>query len=405
MAFFAASDGIVNENLAENFVSEVQYPEAKFFYGFQIMMENIHSETYSLLIDTYVKDEAEKHELFHAIETFPAIKEKAEWALKWISSESFAERLIAFAAVEGIFFSGSFCSIYWLKKRGLMPGLSFSNELISRDEGLHCDFACLLYADHIKNKLPQERIYEIILDAVEIEKEFVTVALPVSLIGMNSEMMFQYIDFVADRLLVSLGCKKHYNATNPFDFMEMISLQGKTNFFEKRVAESDVVILSDYGKGGLTHISEMIRLARAAGKPVLVDPKGDDYAKYAGATVITPNRSELREVVGRWSSEEELFAKSQKLRAELNLEALLVTRSEEGMTLFAGNETHHQPAQAREVFDVSGAGDTVIATLAVMLAAGAGWDEAIRTANVAAGIVVGKLGTAVVTRDELAAAL
>ena len=237
LAFFAASDGIVNENLAENFVSEVQYPEAKFFYGFQIMMENIHSETYSLLIDTYVKDEAEKHELFHAIETFPAIKEKAEWALKWISSESFAERLIAFAAVEGIFFSGSFCSIYWLKKRGLMPGLSFSNELISRDEGLHCDFACLLYTDHIKNQLSQERIYEIILDAVEIEKEFVTVALPVSLIGMNAEMMCQYIDFVADRLLVSLGCQKHYNATNPFDFMEMISLQGKTNFFEKRVAE------------------------------------------------------------------------------------------------------------------------------------------------------------------------
>ena len=237
LAFFAASDGIVNENLAENFVSEVQYTEAKFFYGFQIMMENIHSETYSLLIDTYIKDKAEQDHLFNAIDTVPAVQKKAEWALKWIGSDSFVERLIAFAAVEGIFFSGSFCSIFWLKKRGLMPGLSFSNELISRDEGLHCDFACLLYTDHINNQLPQERIYEIILDAVEIEKEFVTVALPVSLIGMNAEMMCQYIDFVADRLLVSLGCKKHYNATNPFDFMEMISLQGKTNFFEKRVAE------------------------------------------------------------------------------------------------------------------------------------------------------------------------
>jgi ribonucleoside-diphosphate reductase beta chain len=237
LAFFAASDGIVNENLANNFLKEVQYAEAKCFYGFQIMMENIHSETYSLLIDTYINDPKEKDHLLRAIETIDCVKKKADWALKWIESENFVERLISFAAVEGIFFSGSFCSIFWLKKRGLMPGLSFSNELISRDEGLHCDFACLLYTDHIKNQLSQERIYEIILDAVEIEKEFVTVALPVSLIGMNAEMMCQYIDFVADRLLVSLGCNKHYNATNPFDFMEMISLQGKTNFFEKRVAE------------------------------------------------------------------------------------------------------------------------------------------------------------------------
>ncbi len=237
LAFFAASDGIVNENLAVNFLSEVQYAEAKCFYGFQIMIENIHSETYSLLIDTYIKNPIEKDKMFRAIDTIPCVKKKAEWALRWIGSDSFVERLIAFAAVEGIFFSGSFCSIFWLKKRGLMPGLSFSNELISRDEGLHCDFACLLYTDHIINKLPKERVYEIILDAVNIEKEFVTDALPVSLIGMNANLMCQYIEFVADRLLISLGCQKHFNATNPFDFMEMISLQGKTNFFEKRVAE------------------------------------------------------------------------------------------------------------------------------------------------------------------------
>ena len=237
LAFFAASDGIVNENLANNFLKEVQYAEAKCFYGFQVMMENIHSETYSLLIDTYIKDPKEKDHLLRAIETIDCVKKKAEWALRWIESDNFVERLIAFAAVEGIFFSGSFCSIFWLKKRGLMPGLTFSNELISRDEGLHCDFACLLYADHIKNKIPQDKIYEIILNAVEIEKEFVTDALPVSLIGMNAELMCQYIEFVADRLLVALGCQKNYNATNPFDFMEMISLQGKTNFFEKRVAE------------------------------------------------------------------------------------------------------------------------------------------------------------------------
>lgn len=237
LAFFAASDGIVNENLAENFVREVQYTEAKFFYGFQIMMENIHSETYSLLIDTLIRDEAEKNKLFHAIETLDCVKKKAEWALRWIGKGSFAERLIAFAAVEGIFFSGSFCSIFWLKKRGLMPGLAFSNELISRDEGLHCDFACHLYSHHIINKLPQQQILDIITNAVEIEKEFVCDALPVRLIGMNADLMSQYIEFVADRLLMELGCPKYYNSENPFDFMEYISMQNKTNFFEKRVAE------------------------------------------------------------------------------------------------------------------------------------------------------------------------
>ena len=237
LAFFAASDGIVNENLAENFVSEVQYTEAKFFYGFQIAMENIHSETYSLLIDTYVKDPKEKDRLFNAIDTMDCVKKKADWALRWIDEGNFAERLIAFAAVEGIFFSGSFCSIFWLKKRGLMPGLCFSNELISRDEGMHCDFACLIYNEHLQNKLPEETVRNIITNAVEIEKEFVTDALPVNLIGMNADLMCQYIEFVADRLLAELGCEKVYNSKNPFDFMEMISLQGKTNFFEKRVAE------------------------------------------------------------------------------------------------------------------------------------------------------------------------
>jgi len=237
LAFFAASDGIVNENLAENFVAEVQYTEAKFFYGFQIAMENIHSETYSLLIDTYIKDTEDKKGLFNAIDTMECVKKKADWALRWIDEGNFAERLIAFAAVEGIFFSGSFCSIFWLKKRGLMPGLAFSNELISRDEGLHCDFACLLYNNHLVNKLSEEQVRSIILDAVEIEKEFILDALPVRLIGMNSELMAQYIEFVADRLLSELGCKKEYNSTNPFDFMDMISIQGKTNFFEKRVAE------------------------------------------------------------------------------------------------------------------------------------------------------------------------
>ena len=237
LAFFAASDGIVNENLAENFLSEVQYTEAKFFYGFQVMMENIHSETYSLLIDTYIKDTKEKNYLFNAIETFEPVKKKADWAMRWIDNGSYAERLISFAAVEGIFFSGSFCSIFWLKKRGLMPGLTFSNELISRDEGLHCDFACMLYNNHLVNKLPKEQVQKIIADAVEIEKEFVTESLPVRLIGMNSDLMSQYIEFVADRLLSELGNDKIYNTSNPFDFMDMINLQGKTNFFEKRVGE------------------------------------------------------------------------------------------------------------------------------------------------------------------------
>lgn len=237
LAFFAASDGIVNENLAENFVNEVQYSEAKFFYGFQIMMENIHSETYSLLIDTYVKDEKEKNMLFQAIDNFPAIKKKADWALQWIDSPSFAERLIAFAAVEGIFFSGAFCSIYWLKKRGIMPGLTFSNELISRDEGVHCDFAVHLHNNHLINKVPKERIRSIIVDALNIEREFITESLPVSLIGMNAKLMTQYLEFVTDRLLQELNCEKEYNVSNPFDFMDMISLQGKTNFFEKRVSE------------------------------------------------------------------------------------------------------------------------------------------------------------------------
>ncbi|PCJ89684.1 MAG: ribonucleoside-diphosphate reductase [Flavobacteriales bacterium] len=237
LAFFAASDGIVNENLAENFLSEVQYTEAKFFYGFQIAIENIHSEMYSLLIDTYIKDPEEKGGLFKALETIDCVKKKANWALNWIDNGSFAERLVAFAAVEGIFFSGSFCSIFWLKKRGLMPGLSFSNELISRDEGLHCDFACLLYTKHLIDMMPKETVEKIITDAVIIEKDFVTDALPVDLIGMNSKLMCQYIEFVADRLLVELGNPKVYNVSNPFDFMEMISLQGKTNFFEKRVGE------------------------------------------------------------------------------------------------------------------------------------------------------------------------
>lgn len=237
LAFFAASDGIVNENLVLNFMREVQIPEARCFYGFQVAIENIHAETYSLLIDTYIKDAAEKTHLFNAIETIPAIKKKADWALRWIEeAPSFAHRLIAFAAVEGIFFSGSFCSIFWLKKRGLMPGLTFSNELISRDEGLHCDFACLLYS-MLQNKLSDTELLSIITEAVGAEQEFVTHALPVSLIGMNAGMMNEYIEFVADRLLVSLGQDRHYKVQNPFPFMEMISLQGKTNFFEKRVAE------------------------------------------------------------------------------------------------------------------------------------------------------------------------
>lgn len=244
LAFFAASDGIVNENLVQRFSAEVQIPEAKCFYGFQIMMENIHSETYSLLIDTYVKDPKEAAYLFNAIETIPFIKQKADWALRWIADEdtSYAERLIAFAAIEGIFFSGSFAAIFWLKKRGLMPGLTFSNELISRDEGMHTDFACLLFS-LLKNRPSPKIVERIIKEAVEVEKPYFTDALPVSLLGMNAVLMCQYIEFVADRLLVSLGNPKLYNSTNPFDFMENISLSGKTNFFEKRV--------SDYQKAGV----------------------------------------------------------------------------------------------------------------------------------------------------------
>ena len=238
LAFFAASDGIVNENLSSNFATEVTVPEARCFYGFQIAVENIHSETYSLLIDTYIKDPDEKIHLLHAIETIPCVQRKARWALNWCNptNVSFAERMVAFAAVEGIFFSGSFCAIFWLKKRGLMPGLSFSNELISRDEGLHCDFACLLYSK-LLNRLPETRIIEIINSEVTIEMEFVVDALPVELIGMNSSMMYDYIKSCADRLLIALGYQRHYKIDNPFEWMEMISLQGKTNFFEKRVGE------------------------------------------------------------------------------------------------------------------------------------------------------------------------
>jgi len=234
LAFFAASDGIVNENLAEKFATEIQIPEARCFYGFQIAMENVHSELYSLLIDTYVKSTEEKNKLFNSIETIPIIKEKAEWALKWINNNSFAERLVAFACVEGIFFSSSFCSIYWLKKRGLMQGLTFSNELIARDEGMHTDFACLIYS-MLNNKLENNVIIDIIKEAVELEKKFVCDSIPVELIGMNSKLMSQYVEFVADRLLQELGQEKIYKVTNPFPFMEHISLQNKTNFFENRV--------------------------------------------------------------------------------------------------------------------------------------------------------------------------
>merc|ERR1712165_691722 len=247
LAFFAASDGIVNENLVEKFMQEVQVPEARCFYGFQIAIENIHSEMYSLLIDTYIKDPAEKDNLFNAIETVPAVKKKANWALNWINNASYAERVVAYASVEGIFFSGSFASIFWLKKRGLMPGLTFSNELISRDEGLHTDFACLMF-HHLKNKPSEERIVQIVSEAVEIEIEFLTDALPVKLIGMNCDLMSIYIKFVADRLLSELSCKKIYKVENPFDFMENISLDGKTNFFEKRVG--------DYQKAGVMSTRE-----------------------------------------------------------------------------------------------------------------------------------------------------
>jgi len=238
LAFFAASDGIVNENLAQQFMSEIQVPEARCFYGFQIAIENIHSEMYSTLIETYIKDLKERQRLFNAIDNVPSVQKKARWALKWINKENlFAERLLAFACVEGIFFSGSFCSIFWLKKRGLMPGLTFSNELISRDEGLHTDFACLLYSMLKYTKLPQKVIHQLVSEAVDIEKEFICESLPVDLIGMNSRLMSQYIEFVADRLLISIGYDKIYMAQNPFDWMNMISVSGKTNFFEKKVGE------------------------------------------------------------------------------------------------------------------------------------------------------------------------
>lgn len=237
LSFFAASDGIVNENLAENFLKEVQYPEAKFFYGFQLMMENIHSLMYSLLIDTYVSNPKEKDECFNAIERLPAVKKKADWALNWIKNASFQERLVAFAAVEGIFFSGSFCSIFWLKSRGLMQGLCNANSLIFKDENLHCDFAIHLLNNHVQERPTEKRIKEILLSALEIEKEFITESLPVSLIGMNSNLMKQYLEFVVDGLLVKLGCKKQFNVEQPFKFMEQIAVETKGNFFESRTVE------------------------------------------------------------------------------------------------------------------------------------------------------------------------
>ena len=253
LAFLAASDGIVNENIAVNFIDEVQIPEAKYFYAFQLAMENVHSEMYSLLIDTYVKDPAEKHRLFHAMETFPAVKDKAQWALDWMTEKSsFAKRIVAFAAVEGIFFSGSFCAVFWLKKRGLMPGLCFSNELISRDEGLHTDFACLMYSK-LEDKLSNEVVQEIITSAVVAEKKFVTEALPVSLIRMNTKLMSIYIEFIADRLLTALGVPKVYNASNPFEWMEMISMQGKANFFERRVGDYQKTGVMSLVNGGDSH--------------------------------------------------------------------------------------------------------------------------------------------------------
>merc|ERR1712056_81688 len=252
LAFFAASDGIVLENLASQFSTEVQLPEARAFYGFQIAMENIHSETYSLLIEQYVREPSEQEEVFNAITTMPAVKEKAEWAIQWMNNEnSFAERLVAFAAVEGVLFSGSFCAIYWLKKRGLMPGLTFSNELISRDEGLHAEFACMLYG-MLQHPLPEDVVHDIIRGAVEVERKFICEALSCDLIGMNSDLMTKYIEFVADRLLTALGHSKLFNSSNPFDWMELISLQGKTNFFEKRVGE--------YQKAGV-----MASVSQAAG--------------------------------------------------------------------------------------------------------------------------------------------
>jgi len=257
LAFFAASDGIVLENLAGRFMTEVQVPEARAFYGFQIAIENIHSEMYSLLLDTYIRDPQEKNRLFSAIDTVPAVQKKAQWAVKWIQGgESFAERLVAFACIEGIFFSGSFCAIYWLKKRNLMHGLTFSNELISRDEGLHTDFACLLYSHLTDTRLSTERMHEIVLEAVEIEKEFVCESLPCALVGMNADLMREYISFVADRLLSVLGEDKVFNVSNPFDFMEQISLQGKTNFFEKRVGDYQKSgVMSSVSEGGAEGVS------------------------------------------------------------------------------------------------------------------------------------------------------
>ena len=237
LSFFAASDGIVNENLAENFYREVQYPEAKFFYGFQLMMENIHSLMYSLLIDTYISNEEEKNLCFTALDNLPAVQKKAKWALDWIENASFQERLVAFAAVEGIFFSGSFCSIFWLKSRGIMQGLCNANALIFKDENLHCDFAIHLLNNHIENKPSEKRIKEILLSALEIEKEFITESLPVSLIGMNSNLMKQYLEFVVDGLLVKFGCKKQFNVEQPFKFMEQIAVETKGNFFESRTVE------------------------------------------------------------------------------------------------------------------------------------------------------------------------
>ena len=237
LSFFAASDGIVNENLAENFYREVQYPEAKFFYGFQLMMENIHSLMYSLLIDTYISNEEEKNLCFTALDNLPAVQKKAKWALDWIEKSSFQERLVAFAAVEGIFFSGSFCSIFWLKSRGIMQGLCNANSLIFKDENLHCDFAIHLLNNHVENRPSEKRIREILLSALEIEKEFITESLPVSLIGMNSNLMKQYLEFVVDGLLVKLGCKKEFNVEQPFKFMEQIAVETKGNFFESRTVE------------------------------------------------------------------------------------------------------------------------------------------------------------------------
>lgn len=247
LSFFAASDGIVNENLAENFLKEVQYPEAKFFYGFQIMMENEHSLMYSLLIDTYIKDSKEKNDCFNAIETNGIVKKKANWALDWIKSPSFTQRLLAFIAVEGIFFSGSFCSIFWLKNRGVMPGLCMANALINKDENLHCEFAIHLYNKHVQNKESEAIVHQIISSAVEIEKEFVSESLPVRLIGMNDSLMKQYIEYVADQLLVKLGCSKLYNAKQPFKFMEQIALETKGNFFETRTAEYQKASNEDFG--------------------------------------------------------------------------------------------------------------------------------------------------------------